>query len=250
MAVYFPRMSGRPRAIRGAAEASDRAYQRLHALIVNGSLTPGSPLVETDLTASLAVSRTPVRAALLRLEQEGLVVRRTPRGSPGTSAGGRAFVAPLTADDLREVFLMIGALEATAVRQAAALEPRRREALAAVLEESNRGLRAAVGRRPPDLALGQDLHVRFHRALVAAAAGPRLQGEIDALAPQAERYERVYCATTMYAVDEFAAAHETIIGAVLTGDADAAERAAGADWRLTAERHCEMVKILGERGNW
>lgn len=243
-------MSRKRPTTRGAAEASDRAYRHLHALIVNGSLTPGSPLGETDLTASLAVSRTPVRAALLRLEQEGLVVRRTPRGRRGTSRGGRALVAPLTADDLRELFLIIGALEATAVRQAAALEAEQREALAAVLGEINRGLRAAVGRRPPDLALSQDLHVRFHRALVAAAAGPRLQGEIDALAPQAERYQRVYCATTMYAVDEFAAAHETIVAALLAGDPDVAERAAGADWRLTAERHCEMVKILGERGTW
>ena len=67
---------------------------------------------------------------------------------------------------------------------------------------------------------------------------------------QAERYQRVYCTTTMYAVDEFAAAHETIIAAVRMGDGDAAEQATRADWRLTAERHCEMVGILGERGNW
>ncbi len=232
-----------------ATEASEGAYTRLRALIVTGQITPGSPLVETDVADRLGVSRTPVRAALLRLEQEGFVLR-TATGRNGRGATGRAMVAPLTADDLREIFLMVGALEATAARQAAALEPGRRAALAAALDETNRALREAVARRPPDLALAEDLHIRFHRTCAAAGTGPRLRAEIDALAPQAERYQHVYSATMMYAVDDFTAAHDALIAAIRAGDADGAERAASVDWRITAERHCEMVTVLGERGNW
>jgi len=159
-------------------------------------------------------------------------------------------VSPLTAEDLREVFLMVGALEATAARQVAGLDARRRQTLAAALDDANRSLRAAIERRPPDLVAAQDLHVRFHRACVDAVAGPRLRVEIKALVPQAERYQRVYSAATMYAIDDFVSGHEAIIAAIRAGDGDAAEQAAGADWRVTAERHCEMVAILGERGSW
>jgi DNA-binding GntR family transcriptional regulator len=117
------------------------------------------------------------------------------------------------------------------------------------MSDANRAMRAAIARRPPDLVDAQDCHVRFHRAC-ASAGGPRLRAEIQALAPQAERYQRVYSATTMYAIEEFASAHGRLIDAIRAGDGDAAEQATGTDWRITAERHSEMVAILGERGNW
>jgi DNA-binding GntR family transcriptional regulator len=85
---------------------------------------------------------------------------------------------------------------------------------------------------------------------VDGAGGPRLRAEVDALAPQAERYLRVYSAATLYAVDEFVAGHQAIVAAIRAGDGDAAERAAGADWRVTAERHGELLAVLGERGSW
>jgi DNA-binding GntR family transcriptional regulator len=244
MTKLTPRVARIP-AASARGPASGVAYSRLRALIVSGRIAPGSPLVESDVSARLGVSRTPVRAAFLRLQQEGLV-----RWTPSGANGRRAIVAPLTANDLREIFLMAGALEAMAARQAAGLTTRRRDALAAVLEAANRGLRAAIERRPPDLVAAHDLHVRFHRACVDGAGGPRLRAEVDALAPQAERYLRVYSAATLYAVDEFVAGHQAIVAAIRAGDGDAAERATGADWRVTAERHGELLAVLGERGSW
>jgi DNA-binding GntR family transcriptional regulator len=226
-----------------AQDASAATYNRLRHLIVGGLLAPGSPLIESDLTARLHVSRTPVRAALQRLEQEGFVRGATP-------GSRRAIVSPLTAADLREVFLMVGALEATAARQAAALDAARREAIAAAMEDLNARMRAGVAQRPPDLVGAQDLHLRVHRAFVDAVAGPRLRAELDVLSPQAERYQRVYGVATLYAVDDLVAAHAALAWAIRAGDGDGAEQAAGADWRLTAERHCEIVAMLGERGNW
>ncbi len=228
---------------RAGAAATAAAYRRLHALIVDGVLAPGSPLVESDMCTRLVVSRTPVRAALLRLLQEGLV--------RGTSNGrGRMMVSPLTAADLREVFLMTGALEATVSRQAAGLDAAARDGLAAALEASNARFLAAATRRPPDLAGALAEHVRFHRASTEAAAGPRLRAELGALAPQAERYQRSYSAATMYAIAQMTAAHEAIVAAIRSGDADAAERAVAADWRLAADCHAEVLAVLGERGNW
>lgn len=53
---------------------SDRVYEELAAAIRNVDLLPGSPISESDLSAQLGVSRTPVREALSRLADHGLVV--------------------------------------------------------------------------------------------------------------------------------------------------------------------------------
>lgn len=55
---------------------SDQVYLRLKAAIVRGHFEPGARLVERDLTSRFEVSRTPIREALQRLEQDGLVVCR------------------------------------------------------------------------------------------------------------------------------------------------------------------------------
>jgi DNA-binding GntR family transcriptional regulator len=220
------------------------AYGRLRDLIVSGRLAPGAPLIETDLSKRLGASRTPVRAALQRLGQEGFVMTV----SVGPMA--RAIVAPLTADDMREVFLMAGALEAAGARQAAELDKGRRLELTAELERLNDRLRAASASRPPDLVLAQDLHARLHRAFSLPAAGPRLRAELDVLQPQAERYERVYTSAVIFAFEESLEEHAAIIAAMAAGDADAAEQAVSRNWRGGARRYGQVVTILGERGNW
>jgi DNA-binding GntR family transcriptional regulator len=225
-------------------EATAAAYQRLRDLIVSGRLTPGAPLVEAELSLRLGVSRTPVRSALQRLQQEGFVTA----GRAGTML--RAMVAPLTADDMREVFLMVGALEAAATRLAARFDAPRREQVAAELERIANDLRDARAVRPPDLARAHDLHVRFHRACVDAAAGPRLLAELDVLRPQAERYQRVYASAIAHAPDEAAQEHSAIVAAIRAGDEDGAEHAVRRNWRASAERYGEVLSVLGERGNW
>jgi DNA-binding GntR family transcriptional regulator len=213
-------------------------------LIVAGRLAPGAPLVEADLSMRLGVSRTPVRAALQRLQQEGFVRA----SSAGTML--RAIVAPLTADDMREVFLMVGALESTAARLASGLDEARRRALADEMAQVADDLRRASASRPPDVVHALDLHARFHRAFTASAAGPRLLAELDVLQPQAERYERVYTSAVVSAFDEAAREHAAIVDAVRAGDPDGAERAVARNWRGSAERYGQVVTILGERGNW
>ena len=225
-------------------EATSSAYQKVRDLIVSGRLAPGAPLVEVELSQRLGVSRTPVRAALQRLQQEGFVTS----ARAGTML--RAMVAPLTGDDMREVFLMVGALEAAAARLAAGLDPASRTALADCLERTANDLRDAAAARPPDVVRAHDLHVRFHRACGEAAAGPRLLSELDVLQPQAERYQRVYTSAIVQASDEAAREHAAIVEAIRAGDQDGAERAVTCNWRASAERYGQVVTILGERGNW
>ncbi len=225
-------------------EVTSSAYQRLRDLIVTGRLPPGAPLVETELSARLGVSRTPVRAALQRLQQEGFVhVAR---------AGSmlRAAVAPVTAEDMREVFLMAGALEASAARLATGLDEARRRALADEMARLADAVDAATSSRPPEMLDALGAHARFHRAYTVAGAGPRLLAELDVLQPQAERYERIYASAIARALDDGSREHAAIVDAIRAGDSDGAESAVERHWRASAARYGQVVTILGERGNW
>src|SRR5688572_1587272 len=53
--------------------AAETAYQRLRALILDNRLPPGAQRLEAELALELGLSRTPVREAMLRLQQDGLV---------------------------------------------------------------------------------------------------------------------------------------------------------------------------------
>ena len=91
----------------------EQVYARLRDLIVQGLLAPGSRIVETEIAGRLGVSRTPVREALQRLQQEGYVM-----GAPGAQQS-RLTVAPLTRDDVYELLNIVGALEGLGARGAA-----------------------------------------------------------------------------------------------------------------------------------
>src|SRR5216110_1142384 len=109
----------------------DQVYARLRDLIVQGSLAPGSRIVETEIASRLGVSRTPVREALQRLQQEGFVM-----GSPGAQQS-RLTVAPLTRDDVYELLNIVGALEGLGARGAALGSPTARRELVRDLKSLN-----------------------------------------------------------------------------------------------------------------
>lgn len=81
------------------------ATERLRDMIVQGDVAPGAKLNERVLCERLGVSRTPLREALKTLASEGLVALQPNRG---------AIVTPLTLDTVREIFEVLGALEALA----------------------------------------------------------------------------------------------------------------------------------------
>lgn len=98
--------------------------ERLREAILNLDLKPGERLSERQIEARFAASRTPVRAALFRLESEGLVVRE-----------GRSWnVAPIDLEEIEQVFAYRLANEIAAVKIACACADRRDcETLAAML---------------------------------------------------------------------------------------------------------------------
>jgi DNA-binding GntR family transcriptional regulator len=136
--------------------------ERLRANIVNGTLAPGSQLSEVELASTFGVSRGPVREALQRLIQEGLVRSEPHRG---------VFVPVLSDDDVRDIYLARDALESSAVRHiiATGKSPEAAEQLDRMVKLMQDSEKANDWE-----AVGQ-YDLEFHTALVASSGSERLQ---------------------------------------------------------------------------
>lgn len=223
----------------------DATYRQLRQLIVGGGLAPGTRVVEAELARRLGVSRTPVRSALHRLQQEGYVIPAN-----GGNVRTRLMVAPLTAEDASDLFNIVAELEGLAGRYAAHLGDEGRTRLTAELDELNRRLLTASQADRPDPNTVFVLDAGIHRRLVETAAPPRLLALHDAIKPQAERYSRVYIAALMAEFPTSVDEHSLIIQTIRTGDGDAAQRAIQTNWRNAAHRFAAAITSWGERGSW
>jgi len=222
----------------------EQVYSRLRDLIVQGLLAPGSRIVETEIATRLGVSRTPVREALQRLQQEGYVI-----GSPGAQQS-RLTVAPLTRDDVYELLNIVGALEGMGARGAAQTALAERRALVRDLRTLNAGFHQAAKSPPIDHGALYDADQRLHRRIVEASAGPRLLALHDAVKPQADRYIRMYISMLTDDIRTSIDEHDAIIVAIDEGRADDAELAVQMNWRHAADRLSKVIAMAGERGSW
>jgi DNA-binding GntR family transcriptional regulator len=220
-----------------------RAYEELRHIIVWGQLPPGSRISERIVADRLGLSRTPVRSALHRLEQEGFVA------SIGRDRERRLIVAPLTMSDAQEVYSIVGHLEGLAARMAAGLPVARRKEVVAHLRQVN-GTLAARARGGGDATDFFELDIEFHRGYVEGVAGPRLLTLHRAIKPQSDRYTRVYVTVFLNQVATSVREHATIVDAIARGDADAAQLAAETNWYNAAERLAHVIARHGERGSW
>lgn len=97
-------------ALSGRRTMTDAVYEQLKAAIVELRIPPGAPLREAEIAQGLSVSKTPVREALGRLEQDGLVTLNSFRS---------ATVTDYTARDLQEIYELREIIEVAAARAAA-----------------------------------------------------------------------------------------------------------------------------------
>ena len=150
------------------------AYRQLKALICDGSMPGGSHVLEQEAAIRLGMSRTPVREAMVRLREDGMVELRPRHGMR---------ILPLSPGDMREIYQLLTSLEGTAAELVA-----RRGISAGELA----GLRDAVGAM--DSALERDdldawavADERFHGDLVAACGNRRLVAAVNQYWSQAHR---------------------------------------------------------------
>ena len=219
-------------------------YETLRDLIIQGRIAPGARVIEAEVAARLDVSRTPVRAALQRLQQEGYVVAN------GTGLQLRLSVAPLTQEDASELFEIVGEVEGLAARRAATLPADRRQRLVAEMNSLNGALLAASRAAAPDPREIFDLDHRFHRAWVDAAAGPRLSAMHDAIKPQTDRYMRLYISALVDEIGTSVIEHDVTVRAIEAGQPESAQVAVRTNWSHAAQRLARVIQSLGERGAW
>ena len=86
----------------------DEAYRLMRSMILDNKWAPGHRALEQALAQELGMSRTPVREALIRLQKEGLVEVMPRHGMR---------VLPVSPDDMRDIYELLTAIEATAVAQ-------------------------------------------------------------------------------------------------------------------------------------
>ncbi|MGQ4512748.1 FCD domain-containing protein [Streptomyces sp. DW26H14] len=178
----------------------EAVYARIVSLLSTGRLAPGMSVTEASLSRSLDVSRTPVREALLRLEAEGVV----------RSALARGFVVrPLSTREVREVYPILAALEALALRSVTRpLEEAEHERLAAILDALE-SAGDAVARRALD--------TEFHSELAGLCGNEHLKEAIARLRTSLSRYEIAYmeCTPVRGPADR---QHRRVLSALAAGD--------------------------------
>ena len=220
------------------------AFRDIRELIVHGRMSPGTWIVESDVAQRLNMSRTPVRAAIQRLQREGYVIEHR------NIAKSRMIVAPLTKEDAKELYTIVGHAEGIAGRNLAQMPVADRAEIAEKLKAINGKLLALAegrGGKPGEIF---ELDRSFHQQIVEAGAGPRLATLHAAIIPQTERYWRLYATSIINDLHLSVAEHARIIEALIAGDANAVERGLQQNWIKGAERLGRVIDIFGERGSW
>ncbi|MGW9350845.1 GntR family transcriptional regulator [Nocardiopsis flavescens] len=176
--------------------------EQLRSAIMYGSLAPGDQLGEADLAGRLGVSRGPLREAMQRLVQEGLLRSERHRG---------LFVRELTPDDVRDIYVARLAVERTAC--ALVMRGNRGEAVARLTPVVQHLAVAAAG---GDRGAMSDADQEFHRTLVSCSGNGRLERMAQTLL-----VETRMCLTVMQKVypepAELLEEHRRILDAIADG---------------------------------
>jgi DNA-binding GntR family transcriptional regulator len=190
--------------------AAETNYEAFRWAIVRGDLAPDARLVEADISATFAMSRGAVRTALIRLEQEGLVVREPHRG---------ARVRKVSDEEAVEILEARAVLEGLAARQAAErIDSAGVGRLRTCLERQRELLDGG------DLLGASDANADLHATLLELSGHETALRLIHALSAQSVRYQyRTILVPGRPAAS--AAEHAAIVEAVVSGRPDAAESA-------------------------
>jgi DNA-binding GntR family transcriptional regulator len=189
-------------------DATERAYAEIRKRIVTGEYPQGSPLTEAALSKALGVSRTPVRAALGRLNADGLVDQLPNR---------RVVVASWNIGDVEEIFGLRAVLESYGAQLAtSAVTPQKQAELEALCDEMDAALAA---QEPGWLAVCTALNNRFHTGVLEATGNARLIALVASIVviPLTHRTIGRY---TVRELERSWAEHRAITEAFRQGDAE------------------------------
>lgn len=198
----------------------EEVYARIRDWIVEGLLPPETRLRDIEIADALDVSRTPVREAIRRLQDEGLVVAEASRWTK---------VASVDTETADRVYPIVWTLERLAVSLGGRWDADR----LAGLRAANDRLAAAVASR--DALNASEADTDFHRQIVAGAGNPELAAIVDNLKVRLRRVEITYFGGTVTA-EPSVIEHARAIAALEAGDLDAAAAQIEDNWRSSLAR--------------
>lgn len=211
------------------------AYHRLREAIVSGRFHPNQRLVEGSVAEAIGAGRTAVRAALVRLDQEGLVVLEPNRG---------ARVRLIDEREALQIEEVRAALEGFLARRAATgITAAQQRELEALLEE----MRARV--QAGDSLGYSELNSRFHNVIWAAADHPLAARMLGGLKSQSIRFQ-FQTALRPGRAERSLAEHETIVAALGRHDGDAAEAAMRAHLAEVLETLRWAIELQHNASGW
>ena len=191
----------------------------LRDAIKRGILEPGERLMEVQLAEELGISRTPVREAIRKLEQEGYVIMMPRRGT---------YVSDVSVKDVKEIFEIRSALESLAISLATMrIEPDELEKLQTLLAQ----IGGHIENKDIDKIVATD--IEFHGLLYQVSRNERLVNIISNLKEQLARF-RTLSMSYPGRLQETLAEHRAMVEAIAAGDVEAAREA--------AERHMEQAE--------
>ena len=193
--------------------------ESLRKAILNGTLAPGERLMEVQLADELGISRTPIREAIRKLEQEGYVIMLPRRGS---------YVSSVSVHDVQEIFEIRSALESLSIGLAA------RRIENEELEQLQKLLLLIEGYiEDNDIENIVKTDVAFHDLLYQVSRNERLRTIVSNLKEQLARFRTLsmsYPGRLQDTLEE----HREMVEAIANGDVEAA--------RDAAERHMERAE--------
>jgi DNA-binding GntR family transcriptional regulator len=208
------------RELSGSASIGEELYEELRSAIISGQIPPNSRVVETDISERYNVSRTPVRQALQRLKQAGLL-RESARA---------LVVSEFSAEELKEFCAVRDQLESLAAQLAAS---GRTEVDLILMEEIQTLFEKAIG---GDAAEVLRLNHEFHNTVWEASRNRFLQEQLTHVRGLIERMDT----TTLDTVERQRQAleeHQAIYDALVNRDEEGARLAALHHFnRATAKR--------------
>lgn len=199
----------------------ERVYVTLRDWIVEGALKPNEKMRDADLAVRLGVSRTPVREALQRLEDEGLV---------RTAPNRWTRVSPSDVGDARRLYPLIWSLEALAVRSAGAHVDR-----TDLHEMAASNQRLARALKEKDAVTASAADHDFHFVLIRRSENPELIKILEDLKVKLRRLEVAYFQGRIVA-ERSVTEHKSILNALKKRDIESAAECVEANWRNSLER--------------
>lgn len=201
----------------------DQVYRLLRRALLTRQIVPGTRLVEVEVAARLGVSRTPVREALRRLESDGVVVRRR---------GGGLEAAAMTASEVRDLFLVRGALDRLAARLAS---ERASKSDWDLVRSAVAAMGAAIAEHGQASEEFHDHHLSVHAAIYELAFGPRLSAVMRSSVLHSVEMAADLSYSVPHTTSPALAQHEQLVAELACGDPQRAEAAADAHVRRSEQ---------------